>query len=47
MKQYWVVFSASILVDAENEEDAKNLAMNILPCDFNFIAVNGVEELKN
>lgn len=47
MKQYWVDFSASILVDAENEEDAKNLAMNILPCDYNFIEVDGVEELKN
>ena len=47
MKQYWVDFSASILVDAENEEDAKNLAMNILPCDYTFIEVDGVEELKN
>lgn len=47
MKQYWVDFSASILVDAENEEDAKNLAMNIIPCDYNFIEVDSVEELKN
>ena len=48
MKQYWVDFSASLLVDAENEEDAKNLAMNIIPCDYNFIEVDGVEEkLKN
>ena len=47
MKQYWVDFSASILVDAENEEDAENLAMNIIPCDFKFLEVNDVEELKN
>lgn len=47
MKQYWVDFSASILVDAENEEDAVNLAMNIIPCDYNFIEVDGVEKLKN
>lgn len=47
MKQYCVDFSASILVDAENEEDAVNLAMNIIHCDYNFIEVDGVEELKN
>ena len=47
MKQYWVDFSASLLVDAENEEDAKNLAMNIIPCDYNFIEVDDVVELKN
>ena len=46
MKLYWVDFSASLLVDAENEEDAKNLAMNIIPCDYNFIEIDGVEELK-
>lgn len=47
MKLYLVDFSASLLVDAENEEDAKNLAMNIIPCDYNFIEVDGVKELKN
>lgn len=47
MKQYWVDFSASILVDAEDEEDAENLAMDIIPYDYNFIEIDGVEELKN
>lgn len=47
MKLYWVDFSASVLVEAENEEDAVNLAMDIIPYNYNFIEVDGVEELKN
>jgi len=44
MQQFWVDFSASMLIDAENEEQAKQKFFEDFPIHADFIEVNGVEK---